>query len=111
MLKFIHRGHINNIPALVQIMAWRRPGNKPLSEPMIDSLPAIYVSLSLNELSWNILVSATAELNYQLLYTWSKMFGRIKCFSGCCLQHDHGHQGPHLTRDFSPEHSLHYISK
>ena len=26
---------INNIPALVQIMAWRRPGDKPLSEPML----------------------------------------------------------------------------
>ena len=26
---------INNIPTLVQIMAWRRPGNKPLSEPMM----------------------------------------------------------------------------
>ena len=29
---------INNIPALVQIMAWRRPGDKPLSEPMMVSL-------------------------------------------------------------------------
>ena len=28
-----------NIPALVQIMAWRRPGDKPLSEPMMISLP------------------------------------------------------------------------
>ena len=27
------------MPALVQIMAWRRPGDKPLSEPMLDSLP------------------------------------------------------------------------
>ena len=26
---------INNIPALVQIMAWCRPGDKPLSEPMM----------------------------------------------------------------------------
>ena len=25
----------NNIPALVQIMVWRRLGNKPLSEPMM----------------------------------------------------------------------------
>ena len=29
---------INNIPALVQIMAWRSPGDKPLSEPMMISL-------------------------------------------------------------------------
>ena len=37
-LKFVPRGPINNIPALVQIMAWRRSGDKPLSEPMMDSL-------------------------------------------------------------------------
>ena len=29
---------INNTPALVQIMAWCRPGDKPFSEPMIVSL-------------------------------------------------------------------------
>ena len=37
-LKFVHKGPINNIPTLVQIMAWRRPGDKPLSEPMVGSL-------------------------------------------------------------------------
>ena len=45
-LKFVHKGRINNIPALVQIMAWRRPGDKPLSEPMMVSLP-----LGLDELN------------------------------------------------------------
>ena len=34
-LKFIPKGPINNIPVSVQIMAWRRPGDKPLSEPMM----------------------------------------------------------------------------
>ena len=34
-LKFVPKGLINNIPALVLIMAWRRPGDKPLSEPML----------------------------------------------------------------------------
>ena len=38
-LKFVPRGPINNMPALVQIMAWRRSGDKPLSEPMMVSLP------------------------------------------------------------------------
>ena len=38
-LKFVPKGPINNIPALVQIMAWCRPGDKPLSEPMMVSLP------------------------------------------------------------------------
>ena len=39
LLKFVPKGLINNIPALDQIMAWRRPGHKPLSEPMMVSLP------------------------------------------------------------------------
>ena len=34
-LKFVPKGPINDIPALVQIMAWHRPGDKPLSEPMM----------------------------------------------------------------------------
>ena len=37
-LKFVPRGPINNIPALVLIMAWRHPSDKPLSEPMMVSL-------------------------------------------------------------------------
>ena len=37
-LKFVPKVRINNIPALVQIMAWRRPGDKPLSEPMMVCL-------------------------------------------------------------------------
>ena len=37
-LKFVPNGPINNIPALVQIMAWHRPGDKPLSEAMMVNL-------------------------------------------------------------------------
>ena len=37
-LKCVPYVRINNIPALVQIMAWRRPGDKPLSKPMMVSL-------------------------------------------------------------------------
>ena len=37
-LKFVPDGRITNIPSLVQIMAWRRLGDKPLSEPMMVSL-------------------------------------------------------------------------
>ena len=37
-LKVVPKGPINNIPALVQVMAWRRPGDKPLSEPMMVNL-------------------------------------------------------------------------
>ena len=45
LLKFVPKGPINNIPSLVQIMAWRRPGDKPLSVYW-----RIYASLGLNEL-------------------------------------------------------------
>ena len=38
LLKFVPKGPINNNPALVQIMAWRRPGDKPLSEAMLVCL-------------------------------------------------------------------------
>ena len=37
-LKFVPKGLIKNILALVQIMAWRRPVDKPLSEPMMVNL-------------------------------------------------------------------------
>ena len=37
-LKFVPNGPINNIPALIQIVAWHRWGAKPLSEPMMVSL-------------------------------------------------------------------------
>ena len=38
-LMFIPKDSINNIPALIQIMAWHRAGDKPLSEPMMVILP------------------------------------------------------------------------
>ena len=37
-LTFVPKGLIHNIPTLVQIMAWSRPGDKPLSEPVMASL-------------------------------------------------------------------------
>ena len=42
-LKFVPRGPFNNIPALVQIMAWRRTGDKPLSEPMMIQFNDTYM--------------------------------------------------------------------
>ena len=44
-LKFVLEVRINNIPALVWVMAWCRPGDKPLSEPMmLSSLICICVT-------------------------------------------------------------------
>ena len=38
LLKFVPNVRIYKFAALVQIMAWRRPGDKPLFEPMMVSL-------------------------------------------------------------------------
>ena len=45
-LKFVPRQSVNNIPALVQIMAWCRPGNN--QQWLVYC--RIYAALSLNEL-------------------------------------------------------------
>ena len=37
-LKFVPKGPINNIPTLVQTLAWCWPGDKPLSESIMVSL-------------------------------------------------------------------------
>ena len=37
-LKFVPKGLMNNIPALVQLMAWHQAGDKPSSEPMMVTL-------------------------------------------------------------------------
>ena len=42
-LKFVTKGPIDNDPALVQVMAWRVFGNKPLSEPMLTRFNDAYM--------------------------------------------------------------------
>ena len=38
-MKFDTKGPIYNIPVLVQLMPWRRLGDKSLSEPMVVNSP------------------------------------------------------------------------
>ena len=52
-LTFVPKVPIGNSPSLVQIMAWSRPGGKPLSEPVVVSLP----SLSFNESPQRVFVN------------------------------------------------------
>ena len=68
-LKFVPKGLISKIPALVQIMAWCWPGDKPLSEPMMVILPkhicitwsqwikAPYLTSHLDLKNWNTVKS------------------------------------------------------
>ena len=68
-LKFVPRGSINNIPALVQILDWRRPGDKPLSEPIMVIL-LTHISV--------------ARPHWVLITTWLTDLGNI---SGASTQH------------------------
>ena len=43
LLKYVPKGPINNIPALVQMMAWCWTGDKPLSEPMMTQFSDTYM--------------------------------------------------------------------
>ena len=51
-LKFVPKDPNDNKPALIQIMAWRRIGDKPLSEPMmVNLLMHLHASLGHDELT------------------------------------------------------------
>ena len=42
-LKCVSKHPINNKPALVQVIAWRRTGDKPLPEPMLAQFTDAYM--------------------------------------------------------------------
>ena len=54
-LKFVRKGQINNNPALVQIVAWRRPGDKPLSASMMLGLNELTTLSKLSDASLALL--------------------------------------------------------
>ena len=45
-MKFVHKGQIDNKSALVQVMAWRRKGGKPVPELMLIQFTDAYRWLS-----------------------------------------------------------------
>ena len=63
-LKFIPKGPINNIPALVQIMEWHLPSDKPLSD---DYFTDAYMRHS-DSMSWRFnTLNATLTVNTYVL--------------------------------------------
>ena len=44
-LKFVPKSPTDNKPILVQVMAWRRTGDKPLPEPMMTQFTDAYAAL------------------------------------------------------------------
>ena len=73
-LKFVPYGPINNIPALVQIMAWCPPGHTPLSEPVMVRLPM------------HICVTRSQRIKLmQLCYTLSKCIVNVMYNTKRCV--------------------------
>ena len=60
-LKFVPKVQINNIPSLVQIMAWRLSGAKPLSEPILV----------------NLLTHICVTRPQRVKFDWSSNFSRV----------------------------------
>ena len=76
--EFVPQGPINKIPTLVQIIAWRRPGDKPLSEPMTASL---LTHICITRPQWNntqrsILPAYTVHRHYNMVNFFQNT---IKC--------------------------------
>ena len=76
-LKFVPKGPINNIPALVQKMAWRRPGNKPLSEPMMVNL---LMHICVTRPQWvNVIFSSLGSLSQTPSISLRRYGGNTVC--------------------------------
>ena len=66
-LNFVPKGPIDNNPALVEIMAWCRPGDKPLSEPMmVNLLMSIYII-------WPQWIKCWSHVYVYSTQTWSSL--------------------------------------
>ena len=93
-LKFVPKGPINNIPSMVQIMARRRPGDKPLSEPMVASLPT---HICVARPQWVELIIPFANFNGTTVEVWEWKSNFIQHFSGHLITYlylDSPHNGP-----------------
>ena len=66
---------MNNIPSLVQTMAWRRPSDKPLSEPMmVNLLTHIWVTRP-EWVNWEVF--KIFNQNFTLSSFWRTQFKRV----------------------------------
>ena len=73
-MKFVPKDQINNIPALVQIMDWRRPGDKPLSEAMVVSFTGVTAAWYLLSCWMANMTMNIPETTGDVLYAKNKSF-------------------------------------
>ena len=91
-VKFVPKSRIDNIPALFQIMAWRQPGDKPLSEAMMVSLLCdIMIHITSVFGSWcsdgTVLALTWTYVERDLLYIRYKINTRIAPACLCSYLH------------------------
>ena len=101
-LKFVPKGPIDNIPALVQLMAWRRPGDKPLSEPMMVVLST---HICVTQPQWVIKIHGHVEVRIRnkkapLQVRYGTPTSKAYCYFwfvyfGCQLDEPYGFPGDH----------------
>ena len=72
--KFFPTSPINNIPALGQIMAWYRPGDMPLSEPIMVRLPT------------HICITRPQWVNYIHFKMWDEITYPFPNFNGATVE-------------------------
>ena len=88
-LKFVLMVRINNILTLVQIMAWGRPGDKPLSGTMMVSLQVAVDTYNISRPQWVMKDYISAWNNYRKyesvrvplfldLFTWIVRYTRSR---------------------------------
>ena len=90
-LNFVSKGPINNILALVQIMAWRRTGDKPLSEAMMVRLPT---HLCITRPQWvnQVLLDILTTQKGSSIPKWPRLHGSPSSLHDTC-------SGVHFTKD------------
>ena len=81
-LKFVPKGPIDNNPPLVQLMAWHRIGNKPLSEPMLTRFIDAYMQLGGDELT---LIPAWIN-NHMPNKVWDEITYPFLNFNDCTVE-------------------------
>ena len=73
--KYVCKGPIDNTPVLVQIMAWRRLGDKSFSEPVMVSLPTHicvarpqWVSNTILKINWHLKMVLHRNISHYRLH-------------------------------------------
>ena len=90
-VKFVTKGPINDMLALVQIMAWCRKGVKPLSKPMATLLAD--ASLGHDDARWTMYFTKffSCLLKYSSRFTsycqWPRIFIRLYCSTQFDVEH------------------------